>query len=59
MHDSIRKIKFTIKEWNSGINGNIHKKIEDLELKIADLEDKPNQGSELDIYKMELDELYL
>lgn len=56
---SIRKIKSIIKEWNPGVNGNIPKKIDDLKTRIADLEDIPVQGLDLDNYKMELEELCL
>lgn len=55
----IRKIRNIIEEWNSGTNGNVYKKIEELELKLAELEDTSVQGMELDICKLELEEQYL
>lgn len=59
---SLRSIKGIIKEWNLGINGNIHGKIERLETELADLEDKllsEAQNQEFSILKMKLEELYL
>lgn len=55
----IKKIKQVIKECNSGTNGNVHKNIEDLELKLADLEDNSVRGIELEKCKMELEEQLL
>lgn len=56
---TLKNIKGFIKEWNLGTYDNINMKIEKLESKLADLEDKAGQGPDIDIFKMELDELFL
>lgn len=48
-----------IRSWNNEVNGNIFKKIELIESRIAEREDLSTPGSELIIAKEELDELLL
>lgn len=55
----LKNIKEITREWNLGINENIHVRIENLESKIAELEDKELYDQDLDISKMELEELHL
>lgn len=54
-----KKIKQTIKEWNDVVNRNICRKIDDLKMKIIDMEDALEPGTDLDLLKMELEELKL
>lgn len=56
---TLKKIKGLIKEWNLGSNGNVNLRIEKMEVELAELEDRVGQGQEIDILKMELDELHL
>lgn len=55
----LKKIKQTIKEWNDVVNRNICRKIDDLKMKIIDMEDALEPGTDLDLLKMELEELKL
>lgn len=48
----LRSYKEVIRRWNKKSNGNIFKKIEEAERKIAELEDSPNHNEELTIAKM-------
>lgn len=49
----LKKIKQTIKEWNDVVNRNICRKIDDLKMKIIDMEDALEPGTDLDLLKME------
>lgn len=55
----LRSYKEVIRRWNKKSNGNIFKKIEEAERKLAELEDSPNNNEELAIAKMQLEELNL
>lgn len=55
----LKSVKNTIKSWNSEVNGNINKKIEVVDSRIAELEDLNTHNLELNIAKEELKELLL
>lgn len=53
----IQKIKQIIKSWNKDLNENIHKTIEELEDKVAELEDINCCGRDFELAKLGLEEI--
>lgn len=59
IQQKLRSCKEVIRKWNKGVNGIIFRKIEEVESKLAILEENAGEENELIVTRMELEELNL